>query len=92
MNPNKSGSELRCAGRVSSSCSTSGTRRVNLATNPVISHDIYTTNEMDIGRIFRCLVDLFIAHSDHSDCDHVLLSEHCYTSESVSRFRPRCDR
>jgi hypothetical protein len=26
--------ELRCSGRVSSSCSTSGTRRVNLVTNP----------------------------------------------------------
>ena len=31
--------ELRCSGRVSSSCSTSGTRRVNLVTNPVISHE-----------------------------------------------------
>jgi hypothetical protein len=27
------------SGRVSSSCSTSGTRRVNLVTNPVISHE-----------------------------------------------------
>ena len=33
----KTGGELRCSGRVSSSCSTSGTRRVNLVTNPVIS-------------------------------------------------------
>jgi hypothetical protein len=33
--PPKSGGELRCSGRVSSSCSTSGTRRVNLVTNPV---------------------------------------------------------
>jgi hypothetical protein len=30
---------LRCSGRVSSSCSTSDTRRVNLITNPVISHE-----------------------------------------------------
>ena len=29
----------RCSGRVDSFCSTSGTRRVNLATNPVISHE-----------------------------------------------------
>ena len=29
--------QLRCSERVSSSCSTSGTRRVNLVTNPVIS-------------------------------------------------------
>jgi hypothetical protein len=33
----KTGGELRCSGRVSSSCSTSGTRRVNLVANPVIS-------------------------------------------------------
>jgi hypothetical protein len=31
--------ELGCSGRVSSSCSTSGTRRVNLVTNPEISPD-----------------------------------------------------
>jgi hypothetical protein len=35
----KPGGELRCSGRVSSSCSTSGTRHVNLVTNPVISHE-----------------------------------------------------
>jgi len=33
------GNEFRCSGRVSSSCSTSGTRRVNLVTNPLISHE-----------------------------------------------------
>ena len=37
--PLKIGGELMCSGRVSSSCSTSDTRRVNLATNPVISHE-----------------------------------------------------
>jgi len=31
--------ELRCSGRVGSSCSTSGTRRVTLITNVVISHE-----------------------------------------------------
>ena len=35
----KTGGERRCSGRVSSSCSTSGTRRVNLVTNPLISHE-----------------------------------------------------
>ena len=35
--PLKAGVELRCSGRVSSSCFTSGNRRVNLVTNPVIS-------------------------------------------------------
>jgi len=34
--PLKPGGELRCSGRVSSSCSTSGIRRVNIVTNPVI--------------------------------------------------------
>ena len=33
------GGELICSGRVTSSCSTSGARRVNLDTNPVISHE-----------------------------------------------------
>ena len=36
--PLKTGGELRCSGKVGSSCSTSDTRRVNLVTNPVISH------------------------------------------------------
>jgi hypothetical protein len=31
--------ELRCSGRVGSSYSTSGTRRVNLVTNPVINRE-----------------------------------------------------
>jgi hypothetical protein len=31
--PLKTGDELRCSGRVSSSCSTSDTRRVNIATD-----------------------------------------------------------
>jgi hypothetical protein len=33
----KTGDELRCSGNRSSYSSTSGTRRVNLVTNPVIS-------------------------------------------------------
>ena len=33
----KTGDELGCFGRISSFCSTSDTRRVNLGTNPVIS-------------------------------------------------------
>ena len=37
--PLKIGGELRCSGRVGSSCSSSGTRRVNLVTNPVISRE-----------------------------------------------------
>ena len=37
--PLKSGSELMFTGRVDFSWSTSGTRHVNLVTNPVISHE-----------------------------------------------------
>ena len=37
--PLKTGGELRCSGRVIGSCSTSGTSRVNLVTNPVISRE-----------------------------------------------------
>ncbi len=37
--PLKTGGALRCFGRVNSSCSSSDTRRVNLVTNPVISHE-----------------------------------------------------
>ena len=37
--PLKTRGELKCFGRVSGSCSTSGTRRVNLVTNPVISRE-----------------------------------------------------
>ena len=33
------GGDLSCSGRVSNSCSTRGIRRVNLVTNPVISHE-----------------------------------------------------
>ena len=37
--PLKPGGEHRCSGRVNSSFSTNGTRRANLVTNPVISHE-----------------------------------------------------
>jgi hypothetical protein len=33
------GGELRFSGRIRSACSTSDTRRVNLFTNPVLSHE-----------------------------------------------------
>jgi hypothetical protein len=37
--PLKTGGEFMCSGRVSSSCSTSGTRYVDLVTTPVIRHE-----------------------------------------------------
>ena len=44
--PQKTGGEDRCSGRRSSSCSTSDTRRVNLVTNPVISHERWKDQEV----------------------------------------------
>ena len=37
--PLKTRGELRCSGNVSNCCSISGTRSVNIVTNPVISHE-----------------------------------------------------
>ena len=37
--PLKTGGELSCSGRVDSCCYNSDTSRVNLVTNPVISHE-----------------------------------------------------
>jgi hypothetical protein len=42
----KTGSELGCSGRVGSSCSISGTRRITLATNTVINHEWGTDKEV----------------------------------------------
>ena len=39
LTPLKTGGELRCSERVGSPSFTSGTRRVNLVTNPVICHE-----------------------------------------------------
>jgi hypothetical protein len=44
--PTKTGGKLRCSGRVSSSCSTSDTRRVNLVTNPVKSNELEKDREV----------------------------------------------
>jgi hypothetical protein len=44
--PLKTEGELRCSGRVSSSCSTSDTRHVNLVKNPVIIHERGKDQEM----------------------------------------------
>ena len=46
--PPSTGGKLRCSGRVSSSCSTNCTHRVNLVTNPVI-----IMNEERTGKFFR---------------------------------------
>ena len=52
--PLKTGGELRCSGRVGSSCSTSDTWRLNPVTNLVISHErgkdreVFTTSGFEI--------------------------------------------
>ena len=53
--PLKNGGELRCSGRVSSSCSTGGTIHVNLVKNPMTSHDKFDLSFCDI-----VLVGLFV--------------------------------
>ena len=50
----KTGGELRCSGRISSSCSTSGTRRVNLATNPAITHEWGKDREVLTSGTYPC--------------------------------------
>jgi hypothetical protein len=49
--PLKTVGEFRCSGTVGSSCSTSGIRRVNLVTNPVISREWGKNRE--VFAIFR---------------------------------------
>jgi hypothetical protein len=58
--PLKTGGELRCSGKVSSFCSTSGTRRVNLVTNPVISHEEERIYSCWLSCIFVCLISVGI--------------------------------
>ena len=67
--PLKTGGELRCSGRVSSSCSTSDTRRVNLVTNPVISH------ERGKDREVFTLLETIIIYSKTANYYYVLLTK-----------------
>ena len=62
--PVKVGGELMCSGRVSSSCFTSGTRRVNLVTNPVISREwgkdreVFTTSGTYPGSLSKNFISI----------------------------------
>jgi hypothetical protein len=60
--PLKTGGELRCSGRVSSSCSTSDTHRVNLVTNPVISHESGKDREVFTDYPFGIFKLVFQSH------------------------------
>jgi hypothetical protein len=53
--PLKAGGELRCSGRVDSFCSTRDTRRVNLVTNLVISHEWGKDQEVFTTYTENCL-------------------------------------
>jgi hypothetical protein len=57
-----------CSGRVSSSCSTSGTRHVNLVTNPVISHERGRDREVCT---YPCSFATHIFHSGQPSQDGV---------------------
>ena len=52
--PLKTGGELMCSGRVTSSCSISGTRRIKLVTNLVISREWGKD-----GEVFTTSVDIY---------------------------------
>ena len=52
----KPGGELRCFGRVSSSCSTSGTHRVTLVTNPAYVIGISLFRSLRFDQLVICLV------------------------------------
>ena len=66
--PLKTRSELMCSGRVSSSCTTFGNRRVSLVTHPMLSHEwgkdriVITTNRTYllsfVTQIFRHTVNV----------------------------------
>ena len=47
--PLKTGGELGCSGKVSSSCSNTGTRRVNLVTNPVMNEEMTVYDKWNIS-------------------------------------------
>ena len=65
--PLKTGGELMCSGRVSSSCSTSDTCRVNLVTSPVISYErgkeqeVFTTMEQIRGHLSITVNQVMVA-------------------------------
>ena len=60
--PLNTGGEHRCSGRVGNSCSTCGTRRVNLVTNPVICRErgkdweVLTTDEILYKPLYQHMV------------------------------------
>jgi hypothetical protein len=74
--PVKTEAEFRCSGRVSSSCSTSDTRRVNLVINPAISREwgkdreVFTSSGTYPWILFRLDMGL-VYHPAHGGNDVV---------------------
>ena len=69
--PLKTGDELRCSGRVSSSCSTNDTRRVNIVTNPVIRHEWGKDREVFMTSSFLFTLWMQLLWSCLSDSFHI---------------------
>ncbi len=62
-----------CSGRVSSSCSTSDTRHINLVTNPVISHERDKDQEvLATGGTYPWpfVTQIFHSGQPNHGCDH----------------------
>ena len=77
----KTGGELRCSGRVSTYCSTSDTRRINLVTNPVISHErgkdweVFTTSGIYLWSIMtQIFYNVQPSHGDDRTIFEVMTS------------------
>jgi hypothetical protein len=80
--PLKTGGELTCSRRVGSSCSTSGTRRVNLVSNPVISHKWGKNREMFTTSDTLKWLSVTPENGSEWSCIYVL---------GISIFAPFCD-
>ena len=81
--PLKTWSELRCSVRVSSSCSTNGTRLVNLVTNPVICHEWGKDREV-FTNINKTTI---ISSSTYlSDCEYYILFKITQTEHYLLLF------
>jgi hypothetical protein len=92
--PLKTWSELRCSVRVSGSCSTSGTRRVNLVTNPVISHEwgkdreVFTNiNKTNNHLKFNLSLGLRVLYTIQNYTDRTLSITVQFLNESVFNFQ-----
>ena len=74
--PLKPGGALRCSGRISSSCSASGTRRVNLVTNPVISHEL--GKDQKVFTTSGTYLSSFIFHNSHATLELPSYISNCF--------------